>query len=89
MWVKVVRFAGGGEVGHQLEVYFVLLPKLTLRFYDAVIAVKLDTFEDNFVHWFSLYVNPSPVGGARCPAYPLFVVAQFIGRPLCAEKTVF
>ena len=32
--------------------------------------------------------NPVPVGGAGCPAYPLFVVAQFIGRLLESRNPI-
>ena len=52
---EVIGFTSEGEVGHQLKVYFILLSKLTLRFCDAVIAVKSNAFENDFVHW--LYVN--------------------------------
>ena len=46
---EVIGFAGGGEVGRQLKVYFIFLPKLTLCFCDAVIAVKSNAFENDFV----------------------------------------
>ena len=66
---EVIGFAGGGEVGRQLKVYFVLLPKLTFCFCDAVVAVKSNAFENDFVHYFRITIRrvaeKSPLSGCK------------------------